>query len=182
MKDQVLRVIFLSRISDEKNLSYALEVLGQITGKAEFDIYGSKHDPEYFQKCMDLAKKLPDNITVKYCGEAESERVPEIFSRYQVFLFPTMGENYGHVIYEALTGGCIPVISDRTSWKDLEENGVGSVIPLEEPEKFVQAMQTIADMSPGDCYAQQQKAQEYVREYSLHVDSSGYEEMFDTHL
>lgn len=181
MKDQVLRVIFLSRISDEKNLSYALEVLGQITGKAEFDIYGSKHDPEYFQKCMDLAKKLPDNITVKYCGEAESERVPEIFSRYQVFLFPTMGENYGHVIYEALTGGCIPVISDRTSWKDLEENGVGSVIPLEEPEKFVQAIQTIADMSPGDCYAQQQKAQEYVREYSLHVDSSGYEEMFDTH-
>lgn len=95
MKDQVLRVIFLSRISDEKNLSYALEVLGQITGKAEFDIYGSKHDPEYFQKCMDLAKKLPDNITVKYCGEAESERVPEIFPGIRCSCSPLWGKITG---------------------------------------------------------------------------------------
>ena len=30
-------------------------------------------------------------------------------------------KNYGHVIFEALAGGCIPIISDQTPWNDIEK-------------------------------------------------------------
>ena len=53
------------------------------------------------------------------------KKVIETFSKYDVFLFPTKGENYGHVIFEALAGGCIPIISDQTPWNDIEQAGCG---------------------------------------------------------
>lgn len=40
----------------------------------------------------------------------DSQEVVETFSQYDVFLFPTKGENYGHVIFEALAGGCMTSI------------------------------------------------------------------------
>ncbi|KEF34226.1 hypothetical protein RDMS_08205 [Deinococcus sp. RL] len=73
---------------------------------------------------------------MEYRGVAEHQRVREIFSSYDVFLFPTLGENYGHVIWEALAAGCPVVVSDQTSWQDFKAAGVGDVLPLSAPEAF----------------------------------------------
>jgi hypothetical protein len=45
-------------------------------------------------------------------------------AEYDLFLFPTLGENYGHVISEALASGCPVVISDQTPWRNLEAEGI----------------------------------------------------------
>ena len=37
---------------------------------------------------------LPQNVTYSYCGVADAEKVIEAFAKYDVFLFPTLGENY----------------------------------------------------------------------------------------
>ena len=52
--------------------------------------------------------------------------------RSDVFLFPTMAENYGHVIFEALAGGCVPVISDKTPWTGEKMEGCGETVKLDE--------------------------------------------------
>jgi glycosyltransferase involved in cell wall biosynthesis len=67
-------------------------------------------------------------------------------------LFPTLGENYGHVICEALNAGCPVLISNQTPWRNLQEKGVGWDFPLEEEERFTATLQQCVDAG-GDWYA-----------------------------
>ena len=134
-----LRLVFVSRIFPKKNIKYALEVLSKITeGNVVFDIYGPMEDKGYWAECEELMKKLPSNVKVKYCGEAEHKDIPHIFEQYHAFFFPTLGENYGHVIVEAMMYNCLCILSKGvTPWDDyIEHLDIGA--KLSEQEKFVE--------------------------------------------
>lgn len=178
IKKDALKLIFLSRISREKNLEFAMKVLKNVTGKIRFDIYGPSPDKAYFEECMKLAEELPSNIKVSYKGAVEQEKVPEIFAEYQAFFHPTLGENYGHVIFEAMMGGCIPVISDRTLWGKIEQAGAGKVISLKKPELFVKALQELTEISPQECLKRQKRAAAYAVQYGRAVNCRGFREIF----
>jgi glycosyltransferase involved in cell wall biosynthesis len=140
-----LRAVFVSRLSPKKNLSGALRMLEGVSGDVSFDIYGPKEDVKYWDECQGLIAVLPPNIRVRYCGEIEHERVRDVFAEHHLFLFPTLGENYGHVICESLASGCPVLISDQTPWRNLEAEGVGWDIPLGEPERFRSVLQQCVD-------------------------------------
>jgi len=140
------RVVFLSRIARMKNLEMAIELLCQVNGDVEFDIYGPLEDKGYWDQCCDATRRLPPNVRVCYKGIVPAEQVHEVFSRYHLFLFPTLGENYGHVIPEALGAGCLVLTSDRTPWQGFDKNGVGWTLPLDNTGRFVSAIDEIIDM------------------------------------
>lgn len=173
-----LDIIFLSRISPKKNLKYAIDILSQLEGEICFDIYGMPEDEDYYVSCMKAAETLPPNVQCVYKGQVRPDEVLETFSNYHVFLFPTRGENYGHVIYEAMAGGCIPVISDRTPWQDLENKQIGRVISLDHMEGFAEALQELADMEQAEYDEQRKRVAEYAWEYGEHIDCQGYREIF----
>jgi glycosyltransferase involved in cell wall biosynthesis len=50
-------------------------------------------------------------------GDVSPERVNAVFAAYDLFILPTLGENFGHVILEALTAGTPVLTSDQTQWK-----------------------------------------------------------------
>lgn len=134
------RFIFLSRIHPKKNLLFAISLFKAVEGKVEFDIYGPIEDEEYWKQCQDEINKLPENVTVKYKGLIAHDEVHEIFSNYDAFLFPTLSENYGHVIAESLIVGTPVIISDQTPWRGLEEAGVGWDIPLDCKKEFIESI------------------------------------------
>jgi glycosyltransferase involved in cell wall biosynthesis len=140
-----LRGVFVSRISPEKNLLCALRMLQGLSGDVVFDIYGPIGDAEYWNECKKTIGTLPPNVRVEHMGMIEHERVGEVFAEHDLFLFPTLGENYGHVICEALNAGCPVLISDQTPWRNLEEKGAGWDIPLEEAERFRSILQKCVD-------------------------------------
>ncbi len=176
----MLRVIFLSRISLKKNLVMAAQILQQCTkGKIQFDIYGNQEDPTYWETCKAELEKLPANVSWNYCGIADAESVPETFAKYDVFLFPTMAENFGHVILEALSGGCVPIISDRTPWTDEKLSYAGKVIPLEQNETFVEAIETYCAMSIAQKKEASMAALACAAAYSATDAERAYREMFD---
>jgi glycosyltransferase involved in cell wall biosynthesis len=140
-----LRAVVVARCSRMKNLAGALRMLEGLSGDVSFDIYGPKEDVEYWDECQGLIAALPPNIRVRYEGEIEHERVADVLAEYDLFLFPTLGENYGHVISEALASGCPVVISDQTPWRNLEAEGIGWDIPLNEPERFRSVLQLCVD-------------------------------------
>ena len=141
-----LKVVFLSRISRMKNLDFALKLIAGIQGDIQFDIYGPIEDKPYWQECQKLIAKLSQNIQVRFCGFVQPDQVQKIFSNYHLFLFPTRGENFGHVIFESLSAGCPVLISDQTMWRDLEKKGVGWDLPLSEPKKFQLVLQKYINM------------------------------------
>ena len=174
-----LRIVFLSRISPKKNLEYALEALGGLKGRIIFDIYGIREDEEYYDICRKKMHTLPDNVKCTYKGEVRPDEVLNVFSGYHVFMFPTKAENYGHVIYEAMAGGCIPVISDRNPWQVLEEKEIGAVIPLEKKERYVSVLQEMVQWEQSEYERRQRKVVDYAWEYQQNIDCSGYRKIFE---
>lgn len=135
-----LRVVFLSRISPKKNLNYVLKVLQKVNMPVCFDIYGPKEDASYWSQCRELIESLPDNVSVHYCGEVNPVDVGKVFLQYDIFFFPTRGENYGHVIAEALSVGTSVLLSDNTPWRNLQDDGLGWDFPLDKEKAFICAL------------------------------------------
>ena len=139
-----LRLVFLSRISPMKNLDYALQVLSQVEVDVEFDIYGPLEDATYWQSCQALIRELPPNVKVAYRGSVKPEKVAVTFACYDLFFFPTHGENYGHVIAESLSVGTPVLLSDQTPWRDLRDDGLGWDLALENMAGFVEMINLVS--------------------------------------
>lgn len=141
-----IRLIFLSRICKMKNLDYALSVLSKVTSQICLDIYGPQEEPDYWSECEVLIRDLPANIQVNYCGNVMPEHVKPTFAAYDLFFFPTKGENYGHVIAESISVGTPVLLSDQTPWRDLENEGLGWDYPLDDPLQFARAIERFASI------------------------------------
>lgn len=142
-----LRIVFLSRISPMKNLEYAIGVLGKVRAPVAFTVYGPIADKDYWGRCLKLARELPSNIEFDYGGLVDSARVVEFLGRHDLLLFPTRGENYGHVIAEALIAGLPLLISDQTPWRGLSDLGIGRDLSLDDEAQFVEYVEYLAVMS-----------------------------------
>lgn len=135
-RGDVFNICFLSRIAPTKNLDFALKVIKNIKIPIKFDIYGPIEDMVYWRNCQFLMKEIKSPVDVKYCGSIEYDKVVEIFGKYDLFFFPTKGENFGHVIIESMLAGTPVLISDTTPWQNLQENKVGWDIALSHPPDF----------------------------------------------
>lgn len=175
-EDQTLMVVFLSRISPKKNLDYCADILNHRYSKPiQFDIYGTLEDKEYWKKCQEKFKNVPSTVSVRYCGELHPDNVIQKLSDYDVFLFPTKGENYGHVIYESLASGCISVISDTTPWKGFEEAGCGKIVTIDNLIGFQSAIEEICSRNTTELIEMKKNAVNYAEKtYTESVSSSGY--------
>ena len=146
-----LRVVFISRISRKKNLWGALSLLRSVRQEVCFDVYGPAEDVAYWTECQEAAAVLPANVVFTYCGLLQPLEVAPTLAKYDLFLFPTFGENYGHVIAEALSAGLPILISDTTPWRDLEQTKLGWDIPLGQPDRFVACIEECCTKS-ADAY------------------------------
>ena len=160
-----LRIVFLSRISRKKNLHFAIESMQGLKGRIDFDIYGPLEDEDYWKECQESIKKLPVNVNVQYRGTVSFDHVTNVLSQYHLFYLPTLHENYGHVIFEALSAGCPVLISDQTPWKDLEIYGAGWAVPLADIENFKSIIDVLVSMSEDDFEAVSARVLEYVQLY-----------------
>jgi glycosyltransferase involved in cell wall biosynthesis len=140
-KSDALRIVFVSRITEKKNLARALSMLLLVRKSVIFDVYGPIEDKDYWDKCLAQASLLPKNVVFSYQGLLWPIEVIATMAKYDLFYFPTFGENYGHVIAEAITAGLPVLISDQTPWRDLEAKNLGWDISLDRPNKFVEVIE-----------------------------------------
>ncbi|NMM30632.1 MAG: glycosyltransferase [Cellulomonas sp.] len=123
------RFVSISRICENKNLRLALQALNLVASELDFDIYGPIEDKKYWASCQRLVDKSPENVRVNYRGLLRSDQVQEAFAQYDGFIFPTLGENFGHVIAESLSAGCPVMCSQQTPWTRALNTGGGVALP-----------------------------------------------------
>jgi len=141
-----LRLVYLARISEMKNLLGALELLLRAEGRITFDVYGTREREEYWERCRRAMAALPPNVACAFHGPVPPERVEETLARYHVFVLPTLGENFGHGVVEAMRAGCPPLISDRTPWRGLAAARAGWDVPLEDADAMRAALRQAVEM------------------------------------
>lgn len=144
-----LRLVFLSRIAEKKNLHLLLELLPRLRGEVDLDIYGPVREPAYWGRCEALIAVLPQTVRAIYHGPIEHAEVATALAAAHVFVLPTLGENFGHAILEALAAGRPALISDQTPWRELEARGSGWDLPLVD-ERWREILQRLVDMGQDE--------------------------------
>lgn len=111
------RFVFFSRITNKKGLLELLKCIDENYKSLNLDIYGFKEDLKYWSQCEELIKRNPN---INYCGELPNGKVETLANKHTFFILPTYNENYGHVIFEALSLGLIPILTKGTNPFDKE--------------------------------------------------------------
>jgi glycosyltransferase involved in cell wall biosynthesis len=156
-----LKMISVGRIAPEKNTLYAIEVLKKVKHQIQFDIYGPIYNEEYWEKCKQVINQLPPNIVVNYKQALPHEKLDATLKNYHALFLPSTGENFGHIILEAMMNSCVPIISDKTPWENLENKQIGFDIPLNNKNSFAEAIDTIANMNQIEYNSISKNANEY---------------------
>ncbi len=144
-----LNLVFISRISPKKNLKFAITCLSELNleGSVQMEIYGPLEDEFYWNECQKEMAKLPDNIKVEYKGVVTPKDLYKVWQNNHFLFFPTLHENYGHVIYESLSAGIPLIISDQTPWRDLQNKKLGFDLPLNDKKGWIQSLQHAANFT-----------------------------------
>jgi glycosyltransferase involved in cell wall biosynthesis len=137
-----LKILFISRIAKTKNLKYVIDVLNKVNGDFTIDIYGPIVDKNYWQECKNV---IGPNIKnrISYKGAVNNDQIHKIYPNHDLLFFPTLGESFGHVIYESLVFGCPVLCSDTTPWNDLEKFDAGWNISLDNSQKYVTLIENL---------------------------------------
>jgi glycosyltransferase involved in cell wall biosynthesis len=159
-----LNAIFISRISPIKNLDMLLELLSDVQAIVNLDIFGPIEDKDYWQKCETIVSTLPDNIEVQYRGPIAPDEISNTFARYDLFIFPTQGENFGHVIFEALRAGTPVLLSDRTPWHP-DDAGAVKTLSLDKVDSWRMAIEHAAVRTPQEQENLRLAAHDYASRY-----------------
>jgi glycosyltransferase involved in cell wall biosynthesis len=130
-----LNLIYLSLITEIKNLHLALQWLSEINLPVNFHIYGPVKNSSYWEECQHTINSMT-SANIKYMGEVAPGQVQSVFAKYHALLLPTASENFGHAIYECMSVGRPVIISDNTPWRDLEKQKAGFDISLNDTPKF----------------------------------------------
>ena len=140
-----------------------MNILEQLDLEAHYDIYGPVEDEAYWERCQEIIRRLPPNIRVSYGGVLSHDEVFSTLARYHLFFLPTTGENFGHVIWEALSAGCLLLISDRTPWRNLQALEVGWDVSLDDAPRFKALIERVAGMDAAEFQRRSKCAQTYAR-------------------
>lgn len=140
-----MKIAFLSRICEHKNPMIVIDAVSQMKNKdVELTLFGPVQEEEYWNRCLQKLESL--DIVWKYEGDVPSDDVQKVLSQQDVMVLPTKSENYGHVVFEAMSVGCVPVISDRTPWAVVAEKNAGFVLPLN-TEEFANTLDYFYELS-----------------------------------
>lgn len=154
--------IYASRISPKKNTLFLLGVMQDLLDESmKLDLYGTVDDDTYFVGC--------DAIISEHEEFQVHEAIPpselyEAMRKADFFVLPTLNENFGHAIIEALAQGTPVIISDQTPWNDLGTFGAGWVVPLSDERGWKDAIRDAMNLSSDDYAEMSAKALDYVRQ------------------
>jgi len=175
-----LRLVSVGIVSPMKNYLLVLQALQNVDATIEYNIYGPVKDAAYWETCLEQIKKLPANIVVHFHREIPTHKIPAKLEGQHLFILPSVSENYGHAIIEALSAGVPVVTSYNLPWLHLEETGAG--INLQpSAETLAAAIEKFAAMDHDTYFSCSLAAARYAREHTnLEALKKNYDELFNT--
>ncbi len=179
-KEGELKLCFISRISEKKNLNFAIDILKEIKNvQITCDVFGPIEDEAYWSTCKENEKGLSKNVSFKYKGVLKPQQIGETIGQYHALFLPTQNENYGHIIVEALQHARPVILSDQTPWRNLQQENVGFDIALSDKAKFVSAIEMLVNLNQSEFDAMSKTCISYIN-HQLNVEEikSQYLKMF----
>lgn len=136
------KVLYLSRIAPIKRLLHLLNALAKLpnTISVNLTVAGPIEDAAYWASCRSAIAALPPNVNVQCLDAVPHPEVRALIESHHFYVLPTLGENYGHAIVEALGAGRPVIISDTTPWRGLEAARAGWDVRADDIDKLRDAI------------------------------------------
>ena len=153
--ENVLRLFYLARIDDIKNLLFLLNTIKLLREQNDkkydlvLNIGGEIVDEKYWTKCKRLIDDLNNfqQININYLGQLNRIQIQKFFFKSHLFFLPTKGENFGYSIIESLSYSVPVLISNNTPFVNLEKLRFGNDLDLNDKHKFVEILMNYITMN-----------------------------------
>jgi glycosyltransferase involved in cell wall biosynthesis len=138
-RDPVVRLLYVGRVSKEKDLDVLAAAYRQLRDAGEpVQLFVVGVGP-YSEA---LAATMPDAV---FTGYLDGEELATAYASADIFVFPSTTDTFGNVIIEAQAAGLPVIVSDVGGPQELVEHGVnGLVTKALDAEAFARAVQTLA--------------------------------------
>jgi len=163
-----LDLLFVGRIHPIKNLLFLLEALKSVDARINLKIIGPIEDGKYWTKCQKTISQLPNYHSVLFLDAQPFERIQQELTKAHFLVSPTLGENFGHAIFDSFAHGRPVIISDQTPWSYLEKHKCGWDLPLKQ-EVWTKVLNQTADLNQDDFDSFCTNSLDFAKKHSDHT-------------
>ena len=105
-----LRVLFLSRLHEKKNIPVLLRALAAVSVRTPIELtIAGDGDARYRDALVSLTRELGITDRVRFVGHVDGDAKRKLLDRADCFVLPSLHENFGIAVAEALAAA-LPVI------------------------------------------------------------------------
>ncbi len=119
---RTLRLLYVGRVSEEKNLSYLIDEMDRLESGAEVELMIVGDGP-----ARSALEARSAGRRVTFTGFLEGEALAIAYASADLFVFPSLTDTFGNVVLEAQASGLPAIVSDRGGPQELitpERSGV----------------------------------------------------------
>lgn len=149
-KPEETSFLFLGRIAPEKNPLFVLRALKSINIPCKITFCGSAAEGPYYAEFQKEMSELPASVGVKYIQDLPHEQIPALFGAHDVMILPSLGENFGHAIFESFVHAVPVIIGNNTPWAGIQERLAGIETDPVDAEGLAEAIRRFAAMENAE--------------------------------
>ena len=127
-------LLFLSRINPIKGIEYLIDAWKQLdtslTSQWELHIAGNSDPKDYIYTLKTKVDRLGLSDSIKFIGPVTGEAKMRKYQDSNLFILPTLNENFGNVVAEAMMCECPVITTKNAPWSCLTEDRCGWWIDL----------------------------------------------------
>tara|TARA_Y100000590_G_scaffold121660_3_gene139299 strand:- start:2985 stop:4004 length:1020 start_codon:yes stop_codon:yes gene_type:complete len=157
-KNKKLNFVFFSRIHPIKGLSNLVKIWkdSSLLKNINLTIYGKNQDDLYFKKIKPFFGK-----NIKYLGQLNTINKYKKLRKYDVLIYPSLSENFGIIILEALNAGLFVLIKKNLPWNFLPKE-YGRLIAMDKKNLEKQVISLINKKKNSYIYKNKANLRKYL--------------------
>lgn len=157
--DRSNKIIFVGRLSDEKNIFNLIKASNNV-GVA-LDIYGSGKLETKLKQFIDKYK-----YRVELKGNALNSHLPKILNSYKYFALVSKHEGMPKALIEAMACGCICIGTDVSGINEVIKKDKTGVLSSDiSVDSVTKALEKMINLSPNKIDNMKAKSREYIDDY-----------------
>ncbi|HET7845167.1 MAG TPA: glycosyltransferase [Xanthomonadales bacterium] len=156
-------IVFLGRLSWKKRIDWAIRALASCP-LAELTIAGP--DSEGLRASLDaVARECGVADRVGFLGQVDAAKREALLEHASLLVLPSVSENFGNVVVEALAHGCPVVVTPGVGAAEVVRDSGGGWVCDDDPAAFAQAVSRAMEY-PSQARERGERGREHV-EHSL---------------
>lgn len=151
--------LFVGRISNEKNLEFALNAFSKLKRESNFYLIGEGPDKKYLEN-----KFKSENIV--FCGYKPLEELSYFYSKTKFFILPSRSETWGLVVNEAMMHRIPVLVSKHCGCSEDLIDGNGFVFNPYKEEELVKLFEKCLEIRQSDYLKMSNNSLQIIKKYT----------------